>query len=234
MKHATLRCAGAELIADPAGALYWPDQALLVVADLHFEKGSSLARRGTLLPPYDTRATLASLEDVIARWTPRTLVSLGDGFHDREASARLASEDRAQLARLVEGHDWVWLLGNHDPEPPHRLGGRCATQLDVAGIVFRHLPDREPDKPEVAGHLHPSARVEVRGRRLSRPCFIGDGRRLLLPAFGAYTGGLNVFEPSIASLFMEGFDVALLGDGRVHPLPQSRLHRPESAPRPYR
>jgi len=223
MKRTRLHCGDARFVADPSGALAWPEHALLVVADLHLEKGSSLARHGTLLPPYDTRATLASLEAVLARWAPRTVISLGDGFHDGEASARLAGEDRARLAGLLARYDWVWLAGNHDPQPPVGLGGRTRATLEIAGTVFRHLPSRAPQRPEIAGHLHPSARVEVRGRRLVRPCFVHDDRRVLVPAFGSYTGGLDVFDPAIRDLFAPGFKVALLGAGRVHPLPRTRL-----------
>jgi uncharacterized protein len=223
MRQAWLRCAGAGMLADPSGALLWPEQALLVVADLHFEKGSSIARGGSLLPPYDTRATLACLEAALARLAPRTVISLGDGFHDPDACLRLPAEDRARLAALVARHDWIWLVGNHDPRPPAGVGGRSETELEVAGTTFRHIPAAAPDGLEIAGHLHPSARVTVRGRRLARPCFVCDGRRMILPAFGSYTGGLDVFDPAIASLFADGFEVALLGDGRVHPLPQARL-----------
>jgi uncharacterized protein len=227
MRQAWLRCAGASFLADPSGALCWPDQALLVVADLHFEKGSSAARRGSLLPPYDTRATLACLGAVLARFTPRTVISLGDGFHDRDASSRLPGDDRARLAALVARHDWIWLVGNHDPRPPAGLGGRGESEVQVAGTTFRHIPASVPDGPEIAGHLHPTARVTVRGRRLSRPCFVRDERRMILPAFGSYTGGLDVFDPAIAGLFGGSFEVALLGDDRVHPLPQARLDRHE-------
>jgi DNA ligase-associated metallophosphoesterase len=225
MKQARLRLGGASLVADPSGALVWPQQALVVVADLHLEKGSALARRGTLLPPYDTRTTLAALEALLVRWSPRTVVSLGDGFHDDHAGARLAAPDRARLRALVAAQDWIWLAGNHDPAPPTGLGGRAATALEIAGTAFRHLPSAQPQAPEIAGHLHPSARVTVRGRQLARPCFVQGGRRLLLPAFGSYTGGLDVFDPAIAGLFEDGFEVALLGQGRVHPLPAARLHR---------
>jgi len=227
MKQAGLWLGDACLVADPSGVLVWPEQALVVVADLHLEKGSALARRGSLLPPYDTRTTLAGLEAVLARWAPRTVISLGDGFHDDQASTRLAARDRARLRALVAAHDWIWLAGNHDPGAPAGLGGRGETELEIAGIVLRHLPSAASDRPEIAGHLHPSARVTVRGRQLARPCFVHGGRRMLLPAFGSYTGGLDVFDPAIAGLFGDGFDVALLGDGRVHPLPGTRLHRSE-------
>jgi len=225
VRQAWLPVAGAAFVADPSGALVWPDHRVVVVADLHLEKGSALARRGTLLPPYDTRTTLARLEAVLARWTPRQVISLGDGFHDDRASARLCAEDRARLQRLVAAQDWLWLAGNHDPAPPQGLGGRVAAEVLIAGITFRHRPAALPGGGEVAGHLHPSASLTARGRRLSRRCFVADERRLLLPAFGSYTGGLDVLDPTIATLFARGFHATLLGDQRVHPLPHHRLER---------
>ena len=132
------------------------------------------------------------------------------------------------MRALVARHDWIWVVGNHDPQPASRPRRPERDRTgEVAGTTFRHIPAAEPDGPEIAGHLHPSARVTVRGRRLARPCFVCDGRRMILPAFGTYAGGLDVFDPVIAELFAGGFEVALLGDGRVHPLPQSRLHRHE-------
>lgn len=229
MRQARLPIAGAVLVADPSGALVWPEQSVLVVADLHLEKGSSLARRGTLLPPYDTRTTLTRLEAVLARWTPRRVISLGDGFHDDRASARLCADDLRRLRRLIAAHDWLWLAGNHDPAPPQGLGGRVASAVEMAGITFRHRPAAAPGRDEVAGHLHPSASLTVRGRKLTRRCFVADQRRLLLPAFGSYTGGLDVLDPAIASLFADGFHTTLLGEHRVHALPHHRLERREAA-----
>jgi len=226
MRRAWLRCDGALLIADAAGALVWPEQSLVVVADLHLEKGSALARRGTLLPPYDTRSTLVRLETILRRWRPRRVISLGDGFHDARASARLASEDRQRLAALVAAHDWLWVAGNHDPTPPSDLGGRIEAAVEIGRVVMRHVPDGGPGRAEVAGHLHPAASVTVRGRRLRRRCFVADDRRLLLPAFGSYAGGLDVFDPAIAGLFEGGFRAALLGERSVHTVPHHRLHRP--------
>lgn len=231
MTGAWLRCDGAALMADPSGALVWPEQALVVVADLHFEKGSSLARRGTLLPPYDTRATLTRLEQVLARWQPRRVISLGDGFHDPAASERLATSDRRRLAALTDACEWLWLAGNHDPGPPQGVGGRVEAAVEIDGVVFRHLPAGSSSGAEVAGHLHPKARVAARARSVSRPCFVGDGTRLLLPAFGSYTGGLDVLDPAIAGLFADGFNVGLLGDGKVHSVSHQRL-RELAAPRP--
>ena len=230
MRRAWLRCDGATLIADACGALVWPERSVLVVADLHLEKGSSFARRGTLLPPYDTRSTLARLEAALRRWRPRRVVSLGDGFHDGGGSARLASDDRRQLEGLIATHDWLWVSGNHDPAPPQELGGRIEAAVEIGGIVLRHVPDQFPHRAEIAGHLHPKATVTVRGRRLHRRCFVGDGRRLVLPAFGSYTGGLDVFDPAIAGLFQAGFRAALLGERAVHALPHHRLSRPGSDP----
>jgi DNA ligase-associated metallophosphoesterase len=226
MRRAWLRCDGALLIADPAGALVWPEQSLVVVADLHLEKGSALARRGALLPPYDTRSTLARLEAVLHRWRPRRVISLGDGFHDTRAVARLAGEDRRRLADLVAAHDWLWISGNHDPKPPTDLGGRCERAAEIGGILLRHVPGRSPGLAEIAGHLHPAAGIAVRGRRLRRRCFVSDDRRLLLPAFGSYAGGLDVFDPAIAGLFEGGFRATLLGERSVHTVPHNRLHRP--------
>ena len=145
---------------------------------------------------------------MLVRFAPRTVISLGDGFHDSDASARLPAEDRARLKGLVARHDWIWLLGNHDPQPPTGLGGQTESSVEIAGTIFRHIPADQPSGPEIAGHLHPCARVTVRGRRLVRPCFVHDRRRLLLPAFGSYTGGLDVFDPAIAGLFTDGFEVA--------------------------
>ena len=230
MRQAWLRAAGALFVADPSGALVWPEQDVLVVADLHLEKGSALARRGSLVPPYDTRTTLTRLEAALARWGSRRVISLGDGFHDAEASSRLDPADRARLERLTAAHEWLWLAGNHDPTPAG-LGGRVARAVEIAGITFRHLPEPGAGGGEVAGHLHPSASLMVRGRRLSRRCFVADDRRLILPAFGSYAGGLDVFDPAIAALFANGFSATLLGDGRVHAVAQHRL-QPQGGERP--
>ncbi len=224
MRALRLRCAGAELLADPSGALIWPQHELLIVADLHLEKGSHYAARGTLLPPYDTRSTLDRLEEVLARWAPRRVISLGDAFHDREAVERLGSAELARLARLVGAQEWIWLRGNHDPDPPQGLGGEVADALETDGLVFRHLPAQGASG--IVGHLHPTASVTVRGRRLSRRCFVFSQACVILPAFGSYAGGLDVFDPAIADLFDDGFQVALMGDRRLHPLPLERLDRP--------
>jgi DNA ligase-associated metallophosphoesterase len=211
-----LAVAGVELAADAAGALYWPEQGLLAVADLHLEKGSSFARRGVLLPPYDTAATLARLAALIGRYAPRVVVALGDSFHDGGGPARLADTDRATLKGLQRGRDWVWITGNHDPEPAEGIGGRFLASFAQGGLTFRHEP-MENATAEIAGHLHPVARVVRRGRAVSRRCFATDGARVVMPAFGAYAGGLNVRHRAFARLFRTlAFTAHMLGERRVY------------------
>jgi uncharacterized protein len=208
--------AHAGFAADPSGAIYWPEQGLLAVADLHFEKGSSFAARGVLLPPYDTVATLTRLAALIARYAPRVVVALGDSFHDGRGPARLADTDRAMLRNLQRGRDWIWITGNHDPDPAEGIGGRFLSVLKIGAITFRHEPV-ENAGGEIAGHLHPIARVSRRGRAVSRRCFAGDGSRLVMPAFGAYAGGLNVRDRAFAQVFVTlAFTAHMLGERRVY------------------
>jgi DNA ligase-associated metallophosphoesterase len=209
--------AGVALVADLAGALYWPEQSLLVVADLHLEKGSSFARRGIMLPPYDTAETLAALAPLLARYAPRTVIALGDSFHDGEGPQRLAVSDRASLRALQRGRDWIWIAGNHDPDPVMAVGGDCATTVTVGPITFRHEPSADAPEGEIAGHLHPQARVSSRGRSLRRRCFASDGRRLVMPAFGAYTGGLNVRHSAFTRVFGAlAYTAHMLGERRLY------------------
>lgn len=212
---------GHALLLDPAGAVYWPARDLLVVADLHLEKGSAFARRGTLLPPYDTHATLARLEDLIRRWRPATCVSLGDGFHDRRGGRELSPELFDRLTALTRGLRWVWVTGNHDPSVGVALGGAVVPALALDGILLRHEPTGAPG--EIAGHLHPKARVATHRLRLCRPCFAADAERLLMPAYGSFTGGLNVLEEPINGLFPSAFCAYLLGDARVFRFPDAVL-----------
>ena len=216
-----LELCGEVLELDPAGLLHWPARGLVAVADLHLEKGSAFARRGLMLPPYDTHTTLLRLEAVLARLRPRTVVSLGDSFHDRRGAELLEPELARQVRRLTGSVEWVWVRGNHDPDPPAGLGGRAVAELSVAGLLFRHAPCGETG--EVAGHLHPKARLVGTRLRLSRPCYVSDGLRLVLPAFGSYTGGLDVMHPAIAGLFPGGFAAMLLGAERVFRVPHDRL-----------
>jgi len=209
--------AGEPALFDVSGSLYLPRLGLLAVSDLHLEKGSSLARRGTLLPPYDTAATLAKLEATVLRHAPRTVICLGDSFHDGGGSARLPEPFRRALAALMSGRDWLWVSGNHDPDAPEGVGGDAVREIAVGDLVFRHEPSSTEVLGEIAGHLHPGARIVQRGRSLRRRCFATDGRRLVMPAFGSYTGSLNVLDRAFAGLFSEGGLVAhLLGARRTY------------------
>jgi DNA ligase-associated metallophosphoesterase len=213
----------ASLAADCEGALYWPEQSLLAVADLHLEKGSSFATRGVLLPPYDTAATLARLSRLVVRYAPRTVVALGDSFHDGGGPARVSDGDRETLRALQRGRDWIWVAGNHDPDPVDGLGGVSASVLAIGTLVFRHEPTAGAAPGEIAGHLHPVARVSARGRTVSRRCFASDGKRMVMPAFGAYAGGLNVRDRAFADVFGTlHFTAHMLGEGRVYPIAARR------------
>ncbi len=211
----TIAIAGVSLLADPSGALYWSEHGLLAVADLHLEKGSSFAAHGVLLPPYDSAATLARLARLVAQYAPRCVVALGDSFHDGGGPARLAGDDRDILRSLQHGRDWVWITGNHDPEPASGIGGSFHETLTVGALTFRHLPAGTP--AEICGHLHPVARVRNRGCAISRRCFAADSQRMVMPAFGAFTGGLNVRDAAFADLFGTiHFTAYMLGEGRLH------------------
>ena len=209
-----------------SGALWLPTHRTLVAGDLHLEKGSAFAAGGQMLPPYDSRATLDRLEAEIAELAPARVVLLGDSFHDSRSIGRMAADDRARLDRLAEGRDWVWLEGNHDrealvqadAEAVSRLPGRVVGDMTLGALFLTHEPLPEGRAGEVAGHLHPCARVVAHARMVRRPCFVTDGRRLILPAFGAFTGGLNVLDAAIASLFEMPPMVAALGKDRVHAL----------------
>jgi uncharacterized protein len=220
---ASLDIAGVSLLADVSGALFWKEQSLLVVSDLHLEKGSSFAARGVLLPPYDTVATLSRLATVIARHDPRTVIALGDSFHDRTAHERLSAPDREAIAALRARRDWIWISGNHDPALSSDLGGTIADEVAIGPIVFRHEPTGAAG--EIAGHLHPKARVATRARWLERRCFASDGERAVMPAFGAYTGGLSIRDKAFAKIFRDpAFMAHVLGDVRLHTIAASRCY----------
>jgi DNA ligase-associated metallophosphoesterase len=219
---ATAIC-GAGLQLDLSGAIYWPDEGALVVADLHLEKGSSFAARGQLLPPYDTAATLARLAYVIARYSPRLVIALGDSFHDGGGPARLLPHDRAALAGLQRGRDFVWIAGNHDPDPARNLGGVFARSLSLGPLTFRHEPTHGRCDGEVAGHLHPSARLTQRGIAVTRRCFAADAHRMVMPAFGAYAGGLDIRDRAFANVFgAQTFTAHLIGERRIYAFASAR------------
>ena len=220
MRASELAVAGVAMLADLSGALIWEEQRLLVVSDLHLEKGSSFASRGVLLPPYDTVATLSRLGAVIARHDPRMVIALGDSFHDREAHERLTRSNRDTLAALQARRDWIWISGNHDPALPSDLGGMVATEVAIGPIHFRHEPTGAFG--EIAGHLHPKARIATRGRAMERRCFATDGERAVMPAFGAYAGGLSIRDAAFGKIFSLDFMAHVLGDVRMHIVAASR------------
>jgi DNA ligase-associated metallophosphoesterase len=207
--------AGVSLAADPAGALWHEEARLLAVADLHFEKGSAFAMRRQMLPPYDTAATLARLAALVLHYQPKTVVALGDSFHDARAGERMARDDYDALRSLMRGRDWIWIAGNHDPQIPAGLGD-MREELTLGPLVFRHEPRHGDSHGEIAGHLHPAARVVSPSGSLRRKCFVSDGTRCVLPAFGAYAGGLNIRDAAFAPLFgARPFTAHVLGRARV-------------------
>ncbi len=216
-----VRIGGAIVAALPEGALWIEASRALVFSDLHFEKGSAFAKGGQMLPPYDTHATLARLAQLVEERRPDIVVSLGDSFHDGGGVARMGEAERAQLQGLIERSDWVWVEGNHEGRAPETLGGTAREVLHLGSIALRHEPTGEPG--EIAGHLHPCAKVSGRGRSVRRRCFATDGERLVMPAFGAYTGGLNVCDAAFAPIFPNGVTALVLGKDRVLPTPFARL-----------
>jgi uncharacterized protein len=206
----------AEALLRCSGALWLAAERTLVVADLHLEKGSSYAARGQMLPPYDTRETLRRLADEIAALTPATVILLGDTFHDRRSEDRLGADDAESLRELARGRTLIWVVGNHDADGPRALPGETADELELAGLTLRHEPRAGLQPGEVSGHLHPAAKVKATRGSVRRRCFITDAERLILPAFGAYAGGLNVRDEAFAGLFIRAPLLGALGIGRVH------------------
>jgi uncharacterized protein len=211
-----LTVSGAAVLLRCSGALWIEAVRTLVVADLHLEKGSAFARRGQMLPPYDTRETLRRLDAELAALSPDAVVLLGDTFHDRAAEARLAADDAAALRRIAGATRLIWVVGNHDADGPQALPGESVDELRIEGLILRHEPQDGPQAGEVAGHLHPCAKVTGTRGSVRRRCFATDGERLVVPAFGAYAGGLNVRDAAFANLFARPPLCGALGAGRVH------------------
>ncbi len=217
---------GQRVMLDPSGVLAWPARKTLAVADLHLEKGSAFAARGALLPPYDTRETLEKLSHALRTWNPARLLLLGDSFHDRAGSTRLGTADAMTLKRLLAGREVIWILGNHDPLPPEGLPGTAMLEWREGPLAFRHeaTPGRLPiGVAEISGHFHPKATMPTRAGAVTRPCFLSDGRRIMLPSFGAYTGGLDIRDPAIAAVFPRGGRAFLLGTERLFSFPTGPL-----------
>lgn len=194
-----LSFAGESFLATAEGALFWPAQNALLVADLHLEKASWFARLGQFLPPYDSHATLSALAECLERTRAGRLYCLGDSFHDRFGCERLPADARALLTGLTAALDWVWIVGNHDPGFADHCGGRIEDEAALAGMVLRHHAVPGEPRPEVSGHFHPKFRLHLRGRNVSRRCFVASASKLILPAFGSLTGGLDAHHPEIIS-----------------------------------
>jgi DNA ligase-associated metallophosphoesterase len=186
-----------ELVALAEGAAFAPEYGALLLADLHLEKASSYAARGQMLPPYDSIETLRRVEALVAKTEARTVYCLGDSFHDRGGVVRLEEGARALLLRLTALVDWVWIVGNHDREISDPLGGRVAAEVDLGGVLLRHEADAADPRPEISGHYHPKLQLRLRGRRVSRPCFVAGRSKLILPSFGTLTGGMDAADPAI-------------------------------------
>ncbi len=211
---------------DPSGAVFWPAKRVLMIADLHFEKASAYASRGALLPPYDTAATLDRLNRLVRLYRPAKVVALGDSFHDAKASTRLGKDDRKRIEVLAREAAFIWITGNHDPVA-HDVPGVSAAEWREGPFVFRHQAKAilAPREIEISGHFHPKASIDARAKKVSRPCFVTDSTRLMLPAFGAYTGGLDVRDPAIAKLFPRGLRVFLLGQDQLFSFALGQLGR---------
>jgi uncharacterized protein len=205
-----------------SGALFWRAESMLLVADLHFEKFSSFARRGHMLPPYDTGLTLKRLERDIDLTKAERVVALGDSFHRDEGARTLLDTDRLRLLALLGKSHWTWISGNHDPSP-HALGGVCVAGLEHRGLTLTHEPKRG-GLGVVAGHLHPAATVYSNGSATRRPCFVHDNKILLLPAYGSGAGSMNILGPGFAGLFdHRRLEVTMLGRNRLYPVSTKRL-----------
>lgn len=191
---------GVELAALPAGALYWPAREALLVADLHLEKASWYARGGQMLPPYDSIATLTELAQLQAATQAREIWCLGDSFHDKEGCERLPADARARLIALTGSTRWTWITGNHDAVLADHCGGDVVEEAEVDGLVLRHEADPREHRPELSGHFHPKLRLSLRGRNVARRCFVASGTKLILPAFGALTGGMDADDPVITKV----------------------------------
>ena len=206
---------GQRFAARASGALWWPAEELLAFADLHLEKGSSYAVHGKLLPPYDTRDTLLRMTAEIERLDPATVVCLGDSFHDLDAWARMHEDDAALLAALAHRRRWIWIAGNHDAALPAALPGEAEEAFERRGVLLRHQTDGGDIAGEISGHFHPKVSVRARGKVVVRRAFIEDGRRLVMPAFGAYAGGLDANDTALRALFPRGYLAHVLGRTRV-------------------
>lgn len=207
--------AGETLVPLASGALFWPAQATLLVADLHLEKASHFAKKGWLLPPHATTETLAALIDAVETTGAARLICLGDSFHDQGGPERMASETRSALQMMTRNLDWWWITGNHDEEAGARLGGRVMPEATLGPMVLRHEADGADSTPELSGHFHPKLVIRQRGRHIARRCFALSAAKLILPAFGAFTGGLDVADPALKAALAGPAEALVLDAGRL-------------------
>lgn len=216
---------GTAVLYDYRGVVFLPDSQVLIVSDLHLEKGAAFARRGLMHPPYDTQTTLTRLEDCIFSYQPKSIISLGDSFHDRYGAIYLPDIYKQQLLKLQGNSDWIWISGNHDPEPPKGLGGSFIEEITIDSLTFRHEPLLNSIDGEVAGHLHPAAKITRRSKSVRKPCFASDGKRLILPAFGTTTGCLSLQHKAFNGLFSKAnLNAYILGKNQLYPVAFSRLN----------
>ena len=211
---------GAALIALPSGGLWWAEKGTLIVSDLHFGKSDRIARLGgPNLPPYETRDTLFRLEADLTRTQAHTVICLGDSFDDNDAQANLAEQEKLWITRLQAGRRWIWITGNHDPGPVD-LGGTHLAELPSPPLIFRHEAKHEANG-EISGHYHPKAQLCLQGRGISRPCFLIDMDRVIMPAYGTFTGGLSTKAPVLSGL-MRPDAVAVLTGKAARSIPMPR------------
>jgi DNA ligase-associated metallophosphoesterase len=210
------------LIADISGALFWPEKQTVIFSDLHLEKGSWFAKQNVFLPPYDTLDTLNRVEKVVNYFKPSRVISLGDSFHDDTWKERISKEQIAKILNLTNNYEWFWIQGNHDPCGVPSLGGINLSDYLDPPLTFRHEAKRETTDGEVSGHFHPKAKIKLNRKSFSDRCFISDEKRVILPAFGSFTGGLNVMDKAISSFFRDDFKVFLLGS-KVRQFPKTAL-----------
>jgi uncharacterized protein len=219
-----INLAGLEFEPRLSGALYLAESEALLVSDMHLEQGASLARRGFHAPPFDTLSTLQILEQEMAVLKPRQIVFLGDAFHDRVAAAELPHAYRTKLVGLIDQVQTIWIAGNHDPDAPFGLPGEHMMECKIGPVTLRHEPSRNNRNGyEIAGHLHPGAAVVQRGVATRTKCFAADATRIVMPAFGAYTGALNVHSPAFAKLLdIEKAKLWMIGKTAIHTIPMKR------------
>jgi uncharacterized protein len=224
-KAHTITLGSARFVPDLSGGLYWPDENTLIIADLHLEQGASLARRGVHVPPYDTVSTLNQLEALLLASMAERLILLGDSFHADDAHAHVEDDTLRRLSAITSRVDTIWITGNHDPSPPEGIGGKSLDEMVIGSLIFRHIPGDIPEAcQEIAGHLHPGASVHHRGHRIHAKCFASDQHRLIMPAFGTYTGALSLRSDAFDGLFDDAAgQVLMLGRKNMHRFQMKRV-----------